>query len=709
MRRLIAAGFVAVLLLAAPSWGQTADAPATLVADRVLFDSETRLLTAEGNVEILQGETRLSARRIVYDGTADRIDVQGPITLQEGDRAVVLADAAKLSADMQNGILQGARLVLNRQLQIAAAEVKRVDGRYTQMKRTIASSCRICKNSETPIWQIRASSVIHDEVEREIYFEHARLEVFGLPVGYVPRLRLPDPTVKRASGLLVPEFRSTDNLGTGIKLPYFITLGDHADVTLTPYLTTTESQTLEMRYRRRYRSGDLNIRSAVSSDELTRDQFRGYVFADGRFAMPRGFELTFDVEAVTDPGYLLEYGYSDKDRLDSSARVARTRRDEHIETELIAFQTLRDDESNRTIPSTVALASLTRRFTPGRIGGIASVTLEFYGLHRTSDTNGPLGRDVLRASARADWRRNWVLENGMVLAALGAVHGDLYAINQDSAFSSTEWRGTPFLGAELRWPLVRSTPGASHVLEPVAQLVWSPNSGNAVPNEDSLLVEFDETNLFSLSRFSGIDAVERGLRANLGLAYTRHDPDGWSLGVAVGRVVRERNLGQFSGPSGLSGSDSDWVAAVHLSVAPGFSIINRAVFDDTLSVSKAEMRLAYLTERIDLASSFVWLEADPAESRPKDLSEWSFNAGYQINEQWATRVNWRYDVIDEEPTRAGLGLTWKNECIAVDLSLSRRFTSSTNVNPSTDLGLAISLTGFGDRGITPAYVHRCSG
>ena len=69
-------------------------------------------------------------------------------------------------------------------------------------------------------------------------------------------------------------------------------------------------------------------------------------------------------------------------------------------------------------------------------------------------------------------------------------------------------------------------------LEPIAQVIYSDTIGESdVPNNDSTLVEFDTTNLFSIDRFPGEDRVETGLRANVGLTYTRYDPAGWSLGA----------------------------------------------------------------------------------------------------------------------------------------------------------------------------------
>jgi LPS-assembly protein len=704
------------LLAGAAALPARAQPPATLIADAIAFDPDSGVLVAEGNVEVLYGATRLTAARVTYDGGADRVTVEGPIRIAEGDGALLEADRGELSADLRNGLLTGARMVLERQLQISAAEIGRVDGRYTQLYKSVASSCTICDDGSVPIWQIRARRAVHDAEERRLYFENAQFRVMGVPLVYLPRLRLPDPTVKRATGFLFPEIRSSDTLGTRVKVPYFITLGDHADLTVSPWLSTGPSRTLELAYRQRFVDGRINARGAITSDDLTADSMRGFAFVNGRFGLPGGYTLNFDIEQVSDPDYLLEYDYSPKSRLDSEIGLWRVEGDRLDEAGLTFYETLRASERNATQPTSLFGALHERRFTPAALGGAARLSLGLSGYYRSSDTrvDGPDpdtivdGRDGVRLSAAADWRRNWTFAGGVVASALGALHADFYAIEQDDAFADTLAEVTPFAGMELRWPLARRGARASHLLEPVMQLVWSPESDEPRPNEDSTLVEFDETNLFALSRFAGNDAYERGLRANLGLRYTREDAAGWALGLSLGRVIRAEDLGQFTSASGLGGTRSDWVAAMSLGIGPSLSLHQRTVFDDDLDPAKAEWRLAYSGARLGLESTYLWLEEDPAEGMSSDISEFSIDADYRIRRHWRARSDWRYNAAARSATRAGLGLTYENECIEVDVSLSRRFTSTARVDPSTEFGLEIRFNGFGDWG-GDAPVRQCSG
>lgn len=675
---------------------------ATLIADSVRITGSS-VLIAQGHVEVFYLGRRLTAERVLYDRATGRLQISGPIILTEGSATTVLADQAALSADLTEGILTSARLVLNQQLQLAASELIRVEGRYTALNRAVASSCQVCANNPTPLWEIRARRVIHDQEAQQLYFEQARVRLAGVPVFYLPRLRIPDPTLKRATGFLMPALRFSSNLGTGVKIPYFIAIGKHRDLLITPYLTNEGTRSVELRYRQAFTNGDIEITGSLSDDHVDENQPRGYLRALGEFDLPRDFKLAFQIENVSDRAYLVEYGYPNEDRLDSRIEISRARRDEYISSRLVRFQYLREGESRDVLPGTVADLTYARRFTLGASGIEGGLRFRTHGHARGSSARVDSnldgisdGRDVARASARLDLRRDWILQGGLQLSALGQGTADLYRIEQDPDFEGTTGRVFGAAGVELRWPLVKTAAGgAAELIEPVAQLVWSPKGRERLPNEDSSLVEFDEGNLFSLNRFPGSDATERGFRANLGVNYQRSDPSGWAMGATLGRVFRGTDEGQFTDASGLDGITSDWLAAWQVSAPAGVQVTNRLLIDDAFEVTKAEVRFDVAAERYTIAGSYVHAEADAAESRPESTSELVFAGSYDLTPTWTTRLSSRYDFAADRATQAGVGLAFRNECLLVDLSLSRRFTSSTNVDRTTEFGISVELLGFG--------------
>ncbi|WP_050527730.1 LPS-assembly protein LptD [Pseudorhodobacter aquimaris] len=688
---------------------------ASLVADRVAIAGDDTLV-ADGNVEVFHKGSRLKASSITYDRSANSLRISGPIVLTDDNGTIILADQAELSSDFADGVLHSARLVLDQQLQLASSEMMRIGGRYTSLGNTVVSSCKVCASNPTPLWEIRASRVIHDEQERQIYFDDASLRVAGVPVFWLPRLRIPDPTLERQAGVLAPSFRTTSDLGFGVKLPYFIPIGDDKDLTVTPYISSKEGRTVELRYRQAFETGALQVTGALSRDLLLPDETRGYLEVDGGFILPRDFVLSFSGIVVSDEAYLLDYGISSADRLDSRIEVARTRRNEYISTRLINYRSIRAGDVNSTLPSIVTDMTYQRRFSPDLIGGEGGLRLQTHSHYRSSDNPADSdgdgigdGRDMARLSLAADWRRNWVLPVGVLGAVTTEVNGDFYRVHQDTTYAGSSFRGTASGGVELRWPWVRAAQsGASHVLEPVVQLIWTTRNTTNIPNEDSALIEFDEGNLFSINRFPGADAVERGAYANIGIGYTRYDPAGWSLGLTLGRVIRKEDYGQFSTASGLQGTHSDWLAATQLSLADGVSMTNRLVFDSDFGLTKGELRLELDRDDYSLSSSYVRMRADASESRTDPVSELTLDGSYRINPNWEASLNTRYDFVADRAASAGVNLAFRNECLKLDLAISRRFTESTAVDPTTDFGLSIDLLGFGGKA-TRGRAAACSG
>lgn len=714
--------FALTLLLAVSALpqGATAQDPteaATLLADRITLTGSNRI-EAAGAVEIFYRGNRLTASRLSYDQSTDMLRIEGPIRLVEPGQtgAVLIADQAELARDLQNGILTGARLVLAREMQLAATTIRRDAGRYTYLDNVVASSCQVCADRPTPLWEIRARRVTHDAETRQILFDSAQFRAMGVPLMYLPHLRMPDPTVERMSGFLPPRLRTTSSLGTGIKLPYFFALGSSSDLTLTPYVATSRTATMEMSFRQAFRFGALQLDGAITRDDIRDGETRGYLFAQGAFVLPRDYRLGLEARLVADRSYLLNYGITDNDRLWSGLTLERVRADRMIWGRAGHTHTIREGEVDSTQPALATDVEWVRVYRPATIGGELTVNAQVHAHRRSSGLAfdgadldmDPDGRDMVRASLVADWRRNWLVGAGILASAQSQLAVDAFDVSQDPLLSGSTLRTTPTLALELRWPWVRTAGQASHVIEPVAQLVWSPNDRSDVPNEDSRLVEFDEGNLFSLSRYPGADLRERGLRANLGISWTRNDAAGWSIGVTAGRVLRARDLGQFPLGSGLTGTRSDWLLATHLRTDAGLVLSNRMLLDDSLSITREELRLAFNRPRYDLAAGYIWLEANPAEGRPERTSELTFESGWRWGNGWAGVIDARYDFTAERAARAAFGLQYANECVTVDLSLSRRFTSSSSVEPETGFGLSVQLAGFGAGGADRAPRRSCA-
>jgi LPS-assembly protein len=187
----------------------------------------------------------------------------------------------------------------------------------------------------------------------------------------------------------------------------------------------------------------------------------------------------------------------------------------------------------------------------------------------------------------------------------------------------------------------------------------------------------------------------------------RQDPGGLQTTLTLGQVWREDADTDFTATSGLSGQTSDLLVAGQIAGLGGLSLIGRALYDGGLDLSKAEARIGWQRGSFSLGAAYLWLGTDLAEDRPAPQSEWALDGRYEVSRHWTASANLRYDVARDETTQAGMGLRYRNECVDLNLSLSRRFTSSAIVAPSTDIGFTVAIRGFGTGETDTRYTRTC--
>ena len=702
-----------------PPLSAAPDDQVVLLADSVYLQGNS-ILTATGNVEAISGDAVMTASKIVYNSVTDKITITGPITVTDGGEVEIFAEFAELDSTLQNGLLTSARLVLDQQVELKADSINRVGGSVSELNQVQVTSCKTCAEGETPLWYIRAKKVTHNAEDKELLLEEAQLRVLDVPVFYLPRMRLPDPTQDRATGFLIPSIQQRSRIGLAAKIPYFIAIGDHRDLTLTPYLSRSMT-TLEARYRQAFRTGEISLSGAATQDNFSGFNSRAFLFAEGMFDLQRDYKLSFDAKFTSDQAYLLDYDYGSFDRLNSELALTRASRDENTQFAFNHFRSLRTTEDNETIPTYVLSAQTQNRIHPA-FGGEVLWELEFHSHTRESQVNTDAnadgivdGRDVHRLNAEIGWRESWWTAGGLNLGVESHLAFEVVNTAQDSTVTNANYTEvTPTVAANMRYPLQRTTVGgAQQVLEPIVQLAWSGGTtrdglaNDTIANDESSRTEFDEGNLLSLSRFASDDRRDRGASLAYGLNMS-HFGETWNAGLTFGHIIREEEQSAFSTSSGLTGRMSDLLIAGQVSNDTGLSITGLVLLNENISLTKAEASGGWHNERLGVNASYVWLGEDPAENRPDTLAEWNLDSSYRMTRHWTGLANWRFDVADNRTTEAGVGLEYRNECVKAQLAVSRRFTSSTSVQPVTDLSFTVELLGFSAKTRDKSYSRSCN-
>ena len=84
-----------------------------------------------------------------------------------------------------------------------------VSNNKTTMSKGVFTVCQK-KDDQCPPWSLKAKKISHDKIKKTIYYEHATLKVYDIPIFYFPKFFHPDPTVKRQSGFLIPHINNSN-------------------------------------------------------------------------------------------------------------------------------------------------------------------------------------------------------------------------------------------------------------------------------------------------------------------------------------------------------------------------------------------------------------------------------------------------------------------------------------------------------------------
>ena len=125
------------------------------------------------------------------------------------------------------------------------------------MKKSVFTTCK--KNTDKcPSWSISADEVVHKKEKKRLEYKNAWLEIYEVPVAYFPFFFHPDPSVKRQSGFLLPQFLNSSNLGFSTQIPYYIALDDDKDLTLSPRVYTNNNLFIQTEYRQAFKNSNLS-------------------------------------------------------------------------------------------------------------------------------------------------------------------------------------------------------------------------------------------------------------------------------------------------------------------------------------------------------------------------------------------------------------------------------------------------------------------
>ena len=576
-------------------------------ANEVDYDYNNTRVSAVGNVQIFYNGTSLQADRVIYDQKTKRLHAEGNIRLEDADGKITYANVLDLSDDYRDGFVDSLRVDTPDQTRMAASRADRTKGNYTVFQNGVYTACAPCRDNpkKPPLWQVKGARVIHDQGEKMLYFEDARLEFFGMPIAYLPYFSTPDPTVKRKTGFLMPGFTSSTNVGYGVNIPFYWAIAPDYDMTFTPRITTRQGVLMQTEFRQRFAAGSYQIRlygidqldpGAFGVNRPGNRELRGAVATNGQFALNDRWVWGWDAIALSDNRFLYDYRlgqYADPFNAfltlptEATSQIYLTGVGNRSYFDARAIHYLSFSGNQSQVPVVAPVIDYSNVFNRPILGGEVSYKTNFTSLTRDQaafDTISasalasgaclPTSADPLaknrtncllrgipgtysRLSAEVQWRRSFTDPIGQIWTPFASIRADAInasILNQPGVSNClapgdiNDVRLMPTLGFEYRYPFINVQPWGTTTIEPIAQVILRPNEQYAgrLPNEDAQSMAFDTSNLFSVDKFSGYDRVEGGGRANVGVQATAQFDHGGYVKAMFGQSYHLFGLNSFA-------------------------------------------------------------------------------------------------------------------------------------------------------------------
>jgi LPS-assembly protein len=767
-RRALLAGAALALVWTAEAAAQTpAPAPAAepgpdrlakdelyMEADEVIRDDEAKLTTAVGSIEVRYNDRTLRADKLVYDQTTGVIRAYGNIAIVNDDGTAEFADEIVLDEEMRAGVALGFSARLQENVKIAAASVSKRNENVQELNKAIYTPCEICKTdgtAKTPTWSISADRVVRDKQKRIVTYRNARFRIKGVPLLYLPAFWHADPDAPRSSGFLVPKMSASDRRGFSYEQPYYWVISPSSDLTISPQFNVKVNPFLNLRARKRFYSGEVDLRLGYTNDrdfdgkgnEFGTKTDRSYILGRGAFRIDEKWRWGFTAERTSDDLIFDKYEVgnvyesrgpyiADDRRLISQVYAIRQDARSYLSTAAISIQGLRPGavdpttgfaggENDRVFPTVAPLVE--GHYEPGM--DIAGGRLRFHGsavgLNRDQS---PLfqnlrlpGLDSQRFTGELDWRRTFTSQAGVRVEPYVQLRADAYNLsdiidNYDGVAlgldpdirDRQETRGLATVGADVTYPLYKRLKASTVVLEPVLQIAASPNAKQIVAghdvtgapmylNEDSVAFEFDETTLFRTNKFPGYDLYEDGVRLNVaGRASILWD-DGRRATALIGRSFRTKENTVFPERSGLRDKASDWVVAFNAQPMPGISTFARARLDGKdFGIHRLEAGANVATKYGSGSVRYLTDDFDINGVRRENLD---LSGEVYVGKNWGVLAFGSRDMQRNAWVVRDYGVFYRDDCLRVDVVYRREDVIIGRLAPSESISVRLTLATLG--------------
>ena len=569
----------------------------------------------------------------------------------------------------------------------------------------IFTTCKNRKNNKCPPWVLQSKKIKHDLAKKTIYYDNVVLKIYDFPVFFAPKFSHPDPTVKRRSGLLVPSFRNSSTLGSGVSIPYFWNMSKDKDLTFKPNLYANENPHFLGVYRQDFKKSFLTIDAGYTEGykqtSLTKTSgARAHFFSNFNMSLvneeQKRSNVEINLQKVSNDTYLQVYDVDttlvnkDLSVLENTIDLTYQDKDFYFGLTPSIFE---DTKKKGNLRHEYLLPLiLEKNVMTSKKYGYGDLKSELR--IRNYETNKQT--DFLVNNF--NWKSNkWFNKLGVESYFKGIVKNVNYEAKNTDQYKNDKTNNelNSALGYFAKLGLSKKNISNKNfqTLSPKFLLRYAPGHMRKVDGG-----KFSYDTLFNLNKTERFDVIEDGLSTSLGIEYKKYslneenNIDKETFSLSGGQVISDKTNMNIPSSTSLDQKLSDFVGKAKYSPNKKIELnYNFSVDHNYKDINYNDVQLNYNLEKVGFNLSYL------QEKKHIGGEEFvSSGIDYKINNSGALSFSTKRNLQTSSAEFYKLGYNYTNDCLKAGLAYRREFYTDRDIEPKNTLMFTISIMPFGE-------------
>ena len=497
-----------------------------IYADKISVDEIDQEITASGDaIAINENKIKIKSDKIIYNRENKNLDAFGRVIINDESENTFFLGELSSSDNLNNVSGKSIKIRLHDGSRIVGKSFKK-ENEISIIEDTEYTPCvendYLIKNC--PGWKLKSKKIYHDNKTKTIHYDHAQIQLFNVPVFYLPYFSHPDPSVEKRSGFLMPTIQTDNQLGDTFSIPIFLNLKSNKDLTFTPNIQTKKNNFYSLNYRHLNESLKLDLNASIDDND-DNSGTSNHLFIDSEIYNPYG-NLNAYIMTSNNDTYMRKNKINKLTVLKSGFDFEREINDIFFSVESIGYKhlTAQDKQWEYLYPNVVYnINNIENNFYQGNV----SLNNTFSFRKNVNETYETI------ASSQLDWNNQKVHKNsGLISDNEANLRITSISIDEKSKKNTSNVRIYPQVSTKISFPLIKTSSLFNQTLTPVLMPIIAPynnyTSSKAVTN----------SNLFSPNRATSVTEWESGPRINYGLEWFINTTKGINVKTIVGQSYR---------------------------------------------------------------------------------------------------------------------------------------------------------------------------